>query len=125
MNRMVSLITAAVITSLSAPALAQKALNFTDVFDFKKSKHLTLSENGEFAALSAAPYRGDPTGHLYQLSSNALIAEIPNGTKPQFSKNGLWVGFTVQPDLLTKETASAKEKKQLKNQFLFCRCKEA
>ncbi|MBE0363076.1 hypothetical protein PULV_a0701 [Pseudoalteromonas ulvae UL12] len=118
MKSMVSLITAAVITSLSAPALAQKALSFTDVFDFKKSKHLTLSENGEFAALSATPYRGDPTGHLYQLSNNTLIAQIPNGTKPQFSKNGLWVGFTVKPDLLTTETASAKEKKKLKNQLV-------
>ncbi|ATC93539.1 alpha/beta hydrolase family protein [Pseudoalteromonas tunicata] len=115
MNKVLSTLTVAVITSFSTPIFASQNLTFTDVFDFKTAQNTQLTEDGRFLALSATPYRGDPKGLLYDLNSNKTLASIENGTKPQFSKNGLWVAFIAKPDLLTSESATKKEKKKLRN----------
>lgn len=97
---------------------AKQSLTFNDVFDFKQAKHHTLSDNGQFLAFSAEPYRGDSQGQVYSLASQKLIAEIAGGTKPSINKNALWVGFTVTPSLLESESSSKDEKKKLTNKLV-------
>ena len=70
MKTQLTLIGCALITSLtSASALANKPLEFKDVFDFKSAKGTQLSENGQILSLSATPYRGNATGSFAGLSN--------------------------------------------------------
>ncbi|WP_350605801.1 prolyl oligopeptidase family serine peptidase [Pseudoalteromonas sp. MER144-MNA-CIBAN-0113] len=117
MKTQLTLIGCALITSLtSASALANKPLEFKDVFDFKSAKGTQLSENGQILSLSATPYRGNATGQVYSLNSNKLIAEVERGTRPTISKMANWVAFTQVPTLLEKETT--KKKSDLKNNLV-------
>ena len=114
MKRLLSVVASAVVLA-TTPVHAQEALQFNDVFDFKYAKSQQLSENGKILALSATPYRGDAQGQVYNLTNNDLLSQVPMGTKPVINKNASWVAFTVKPSLLKSESASKKEKKQLKN----------
>ncbi|SFD07517.1 alpha/beta hydrolase family protein [Pseudoalteromonas denitrificans] len=114
MKQLSSLIAGAIIM-VATSAYAQKALKFNDVFDFKYAKSQQLSENGKVLAFSAQPYRGNAQGHIYDLTNNHLLAQIPMGTEPVINKNANWVAFTIKPSLLKIESASKKEKKELKN----------
>lgn len=114
MKRLLSIVASAVVLA-TIPVHAQEALQFNDVFDFKYAKSQQLSENGKILALSATPYRGNAQGQVYNLVNNDLLSQVPMGTKPVINKNASWVAFTVKPNLLKSESASKKEKKQLKN----------
>ncbi|MCQ8879928.1 prolyl oligopeptidase family serine peptidase [Pseudoalteromonas shioyasakiensis] len=117
MNAQLSILSLALVASLgSATASAKDALQFKDVFDFKSAKGTQLSEDGHILSFSAAPYRGDATGQVYNLTSNKLIAEVPRGTKPTINKAANWVVFTQVPTLLEKETT--KKKDTLKNNLI-------
>ena len=117
MKTQLTLIGCALITSLtSASALANKPLEFKDVFDFKSAKGTQLSENGQILSLSATPYRGNATGQVYSLNNNKLIAEVERGTRPTINKMANWVVFTQVPTLLEKETT--KKKSDLKNNLV-------
>ncbi|OUS74279.1 acylaminoacyl-peptidase [Pseudoalteromonas sp. A601] len=117
MKAQLSLLSIALVASLSsATANAKDALQFKDVFDFKAAKGTQLSEDGNILTFSAAPYRGDATGQVYNLTNNKLIAEVPRGTKPTINKAANWVVFTQTPTLLEKETT--KKKDTLKNNLV-------
>jgi len=117
MKAQLSLLSIALVASLgSATANAKDALQFKDVFDFKAAKGTQLSEDGKTLTFSAAPYRGDATGQVYNLTNNKLIAEVPRGTKPTINKAANWVVFTQVPTLLEKETTKKKDK--LKNNLV-------
>lgn len=117
MKAQFSLLSLALISSLSSTALsAKEALQFKDVFDFKYAQETQLSENGQIFSFSAKPYRGDSNGKVYNLSSNKLIAEVERGTAPVINKASNWVAFTQVPSLLEKETS--KKEDQLKNNLV-------
>ncbi|KAF7768822.1 hypothetical protein PCIT_a3325 [Pseudoalteromonas citrea] len=108
---------------LSNAAYSQQSLEFKDVFDFNYAKNTQLSENGSILSFSAAPYRGNPVGHIYTLADNQLLAQVERGTKPIINKNATWVAFTQTPSLLEQETATKKEKKQLTNNLVLVNTK--
>jgi len=117
MKAQLSLLSIALVASLSsATANAKDALQFKDVFDFKAAKGTQLSEDGNILTFSAAPYRGDASGQVYNLTNNKLIAEVPRGTKPTINKAANWVVFTQVPTLLERETT--KKKDTLKNNLV-------
>lgn len=118
MKSTMTLLSAALLSSMSYSASAKEALEFTDVFDFKYAQNTQLGEQGKVLAFSAEPYRGNAQGQVYDLTSNSLIASVERGTKAQINKNSLWVGFTQVPTLLSKESASKEEKKKLKNNLV-------
>ena len=111
-----SLIAASVLCSL--PVAAKSNLEFKDVFDFRYAQGQQLSENGQFLTFSAKPYRGNSEGLVYDLTTNKIIARVPQGTKPQINKAANWVAFTQVPTLLEKETTKKKDKKKLKNHLI-------
>ncbi|RJE77915.1 acylaminoacyl-peptidase [Pseudoalteromonas sp. MSK9-3] len=108
---------------LSNAVHSQQSLEFKDVFDFSYANNTQLSENGAILSFSAAPYRGDPVGHVYTLDNNTLLAQVERGIKPAIAKNATWVAFTQSPSLLKKETATKKEKKQLTNNLVLVNTK--
>lgn len=108
---------------LSNAVHSQQSLEFKDVFDFSYANNTQLSENGAILSFSAAPYRGDPVGHVYTLDNNTLLAQVERGIKPTITKNATWVAFTQSPSLLKKETATKKEKKQLTNNLVLVNTK--
>ncbi|CAH9054586.1 hypothetical protein PSECIP111854_01404 [Pseudoalteromonas sp. CIP111854] len=110
-----SLISAGILiaSTASTASTSDLALQFKDVFDFRYAQNTVLSDDGQFLTFSAQPYRGDSEGHVYNLTTNQLIAKVPNGKKPQINKSATWVAFTQTPSLLNNETASKKEKKKL------------
>jgi len=110
MKAQLSLLSVALVASLSSAALsAKEALQFKDVFSFKSAKGTQLSEDGTILSFSATPYRGDAIGNVYNLTNNTLIAQIPRGTKPTINKAANWVVFTQVPTLLDKETTKSKD----------------
>ena len=109
MNKVLSTLAVAVITSFSMPSLASQNLTFTDVFDFKTAKNTQLTEDGRFLALSATPYRGDPQGIVYDLTSNKPLAAIENGNGELASK------LTLQHITGARATALADAKKKDSN----------
>ncbi|WP_105166796.1 S9 family peptidase [Pseudoalteromonas sp. T1lg23B] len=116
-----SLLSASMLLAFSTQALAtleNQPLEFKDVFDFRYAQDTVLSENGQFLSFSAQPYRGDSNGHVYDLTTNQLIAQVPRGVKPQINQSATWVTFTQKPSLLAQETASKEDKKQLPTQLV-------
>ncbi|OHU86242.1 MULTISPECIES: S9 family peptidase [Pseudoalteromonas] len=121
MKPIYSLLSASILLAGSAHTLAsseKQPLEFKDVFDFRYAQDTVLSENGQFLSFSAQPYRGDNSGHVYDLTTNELIAQVPRGVKPHINKSATWVAFTQTPSLLTQETASKEEKKKLPSQLV-------
>lgn len=112
-------------TLLSTPTLsfASKPLSFKDVFDFKQTNNTLLSDDGQLLATSAKPYRGDPTGLVYQLDTNALLASVPLGSKPVINKSATWVAFTQEADLLKTETTKKADRKKLKKNLVLVNAK--
>ncbi|WP_462150680.1 hypothetical protein [Pseudoalteromonas xiamenensis] len=112
-------------TLLSTPTLsfASKPLSFKDVFDFKQTNNTLLSDDGQLLVTSAKPYRGDPTGLVYQLDTNALLASVPLGSKPVINKSATWVAFTQEADLLKTETTKKADRKKLKKNLVLVNAK--
>ncbi|WP_105200159.1 S9 family peptidase [Pseudoalteromonas sp. T1lg10] len=115
MKPALTVLSAALIANLGTQVHAQEALEFSDVFDFKYPKATVLGEQGKVLAFSAAPYRGDAQGLVYDLESNTLLASVERGTQASINKNSQWAAFLQVPSLLEKETADKKAKKKLKN----------
>lgn len=117
MKTQLTLLGSALIASLaSTQALANKPLEFEDVFSFKSTKGTELSDDGRILSFSAIPYRGDATGQVYSLETNKLLAEVERGIKPTINKMANWVAFTQAATLLEKETT--KKKSDLKNNLV-------
>ncbi|KZN51131.1 prolyl oligopeptidase family serine peptidase [Pseudoalteromonas luteoviolacea] len=108
----------------SGQVMANKApLKFDDVFDFKYAYSTQLAEDGKFLAFSAKPYRGNAQGQVYDLISNKLIASVERGTKAYINRASTWVAFTQVASLLEFETATKKERKQLKKNLVLVNTK--
>ncbi|KZN29426.1 hypothetical protein N480_06805 [Pseudoalteromonas luteoviolacea S2607] len=108
----------------SGQVMANKApLKFDDVFDFKYAYSTQLAEDGKFLAFSTKPYRGDAQGQVYDLTSNKLIASVERGTKAHINRASTWVAFTQVASLLEFETATKKERKQLKKHLILVNTK--
>ncbi|MEO2281693.1 S9 family peptidase [Pseudoalteromonas pernae] len=126
MKPALTLLSAALVASLSplastdafASESAKKALEFSDVFDFKYPKSTALGEKGKFLAFSSTPYRGDAEGLVYNLETNTVISSVERGTKAQLNKNSQWAAFMQVPSLLESETADKKAKDKLKNNLV-------
>ncbi|WP_298439903.1 prolyl oligopeptidase family serine peptidase [uncultured Ferrimonas sp.] len=86
------------------------------VMDFESLTAPLLSDNGQTLAYVAQPDRGDPSGKLQRIGGNLFT--LPGASKPMLSADGQFGLFVLAPDLLSRENASGKAKKQLKSDRL-------
>lgn len=80
---------------------------------FESLKKPVISAAGNTLAVEVAPDRGDSHGLVKTLTSSQQF-NIENASKPKISRDGRFVAFKRDTLLLTKETASDKQKKKLK-----------
>ncbi len=120
MNKIIlssSILMAAMAMSTSAISAEKPALTLQDIMAFETAQKPVLSRSGNLMAVSVLPDRGDARGLVKFIDSEKRFT-IVGGTKPVISPQGRYVAFIRPPSLLTKETASKKEAKKLKNDLV-------
>ncbi|MGI2260893.1 S9 family peptidase [Shewanella sp. GXUN23E] len=103
-----------VLLAFGANAATQHPLTLNDVMTFQSLSSPVLSDNGQLLAVEASPDRGDGRTLVKRLDNNRSY-ELAGASKPQVSADGRFVASVMAPSLFVQETASAKEKKKLKN----------
>lgn len=98
---------------LSAQAGDGKQLQVTDIMKFREAEGFQLSANGGWIAYAAVPDMGAITGYV-QSTDGKTTYSVAEGTKPQFSRDGNWVIFTIAPSMLEKEKTPKAKQKNLK-----------
>nr|WP_028774647.1 prolyl oligopeptidase family serine peptidase [Shewanella waksmanii] len=104
---------AVVSASIFSPHLLASNITPQTVMQFESLKKPVISAEGNTLAVEVAPDRGDSHGLVKTLTSSQQFS-VENASKPKVSRDGHFVAFERDTPLLTKETASAKEKKKLK-----------
>ena len=101
-----------IIVSLAAGNLAEarKKYDFSEAMKFEVIKKSELSKDGKWAAYTAQPDRGDPTGYVKSIAHDSLYS-VKCGINPQFSNNSNWAGFILKPKSIDSENADKKKPK--------------
>jgi dipeptidyl aminopeptidase/acylaminoacyl peptidase len=79
-------------------------MTFTDVMQFRAAQHRTLSDDGTWLALTAAPDRGDPEVLVHATRGDARYV-LPDASHPALTSDGAWVAATLNPTLAEQEAA--------------------
>jgi len=92
------------------PVEAQEAgqLTFQDLMKVRRIQQPSISQNGEWIALSAVPDRGDGEAQVYSTDGQTMYS-VPRGTGPVISADGLWVAMGLEPTFEARETAERGE----------------
>jgi dipeptidyl aminopeptidase/acylaminoacyl peptidase len=102
--------------SSEAVGQSKQPLTFADVMKFRSIVTPTISDNGDWIALSAVPDRGDSEGLVFAVNSDANHPPISveRGVAPQVSQDGIQILFKQKMSLLDEETLTKEQKKDWK-----------
>lgn len=89
---------------------AKKVLDHSCFNDWKEARNHILSRNGQWGAFSVNPQEGDGVLTFYNTSSGKKI-EIPRGSNPSFTADGLWGVATIRPFYADTRKAKIDKKK--------------
>jgi dipeptidyl aminopeptidase/acylaminoacyl peptidase len=95
---------------LSGPGLPavrgqeRETLTFQDLMKVRQIRNPTLSADGRWVALAAAPDRGDGEVLVYEVEGSARFS-IPLGRDPILSPGGTWVAARRDPPFHSREEA--------------------
>ncbi|MCE9678091.1 prolyl oligopeptidase family serine peptidase [Shewanella sp. AS1] len=84
------------------------------VMKFESLKKPVIAAKGNAFAVEVTPDRGDSHGLVKRLDGKQSF-EVAGGSKPIISQDGRFAAFVIEPALLAQESATAKERKQLKS----------
>lgn len=101
---------------LSFSSNAKKLFTLDDAMKFKSLHNAVISENGFWVAYHVSPDRGDPTGYI-QSTTDSSKFEIERATRPVFTRDDVYTGFTWVPKSLDIENAKT-PKDRPKNGFV-------
>ena len=92
--------------AIPGPVLAQErqTLTYQDLMKVRQIQRPSISPDGRWVALAAAPDRGDGEVLVYDSESETRYA-ISMGSNPVISGNGEWVGARLEPSFEARETA--------------------
>ena len=82
----------------------RQTVTFQDLMKVRQIQNPTISADGQWVALAAAPDRGDGEVLVHSASGEARFA-IPMGSGPVFSADGRWVAARLEPSFEARETA--------------------
>ncbi|MCA1747277.1 MAG: hypothetical protein LC655_06240, partial [Bacteroidales bacterium] len=95
-----------VLLSPKVQSQEKRALELTDIMQFRQISSAVISDNGNWVAHASVPDRGDPDVLVYSTDGKTSFT-IPLGNKPVISPDEQWVA-AVQPVPLEEQEKSAK-----------------
>ena len=87
----------------------ERPITFTDLMQIRQAEQPSISPDGRWVALTAAPDRGDPEVVVREVGGPGAHS-VPGASRPVISSDGAWVAMRLNPSLEAVETLGEDER---------------